>query len=116
MRKYFITVIVLFSAATLYLVIRKNYLEFNSTVSIKNTRWEKVHIQVRKGYSPDPLRNKLIFDKDLALGESHTFKVDNGDDIIYRRDKDPDHADGKHYTNWIYANCYNASYRMVDDP
>jgi len=116
MRKYFFTLTILISTLTLYFVIRKNYLEFNSTISIKNIHWQKVHIQVRKGFNPDPFKNKLIFDQYLGIGQSRTFTIDNGDDILYRRDTDPDHADGIHFTGWQYAGDDEASVCTLDKP
>jgi len=116
MKKYFTVIMALAIVATLYFVIHRNYIQFNSTVSIKNTRWQKVHVQVRKGYNPDPNHDRLIFDQYLTMGQSRTFSVDNGDDILYRRDVDPNNADGKHFTNWTYANCDDSSACTVNDP
>jgi hypothetical protein len=116
MNKYFITAMALTIIATLYLVIYKNYVQFNSTVSIKNTHWKKVHIQIHKGYHTGPDNNKLIFDQYLIMGQSRTFTVNDGDDILYRRDKDPDHPDGKSFTNWAYANCDDSFGCTVDNP
>lgn len=116
MKKYLILIIALTVAGSLYFVIHRNFTQFNSTVSIKNTRWQKVHVQVRKGYNPDPYHNKLIFDQYLTMGQSRTFTVNNGDDILYRRDNDPDHGDGIHFTKWAYANCDDSSTCIVDNP
>src|ERR1700761_4305541 len=101
--------IVLFVAcmAATYFMVYKTCLEFNSIVSIKNNRWQVVRVQVRKGFNPDPLKDKLIFDQLLVQGQSRTFTVDNGDDILYRRDQDPNHPDGVHFTRWTYADCGN---------
>ncbi len=115
-KKYFNGMMFLTFMATLYLVIHKNYIQFNSTVSIKNTRWQKVHLQVCKGYNPDPSNNRVIFDQYLTIGQSRAFTVDNGDDILYRRDIDPNHPDGVHFTNWAYANSDNSSGNSVNNP
>lgn len=117
MNKYFITAMALTIVATLYLVVHRNYAQFNSTVSIKNTRWKKVRIQICKGYrTGTPPKDKLIFDQFLAKGQSRTFTVDNGDNILYRRDKDPDHADGVSFTSWTYADCDDSLMCTVDNP
>ncbi|MBS1525115.1 MAG: hypothetical protein JST19_05665 [Bacteroidetes bacterium] len=100
----------------LYFIVRKSYLEYNSSISIRNMRWHRVHVQVRKGFNPDPGHNKLVFDQYLALGQSRTFTIDDGDDIMYRRDVDPDHPDGVHFTNWAYADCAGSSACSVDNP
>jgi len=102
--------------ATLYLVFHRNYIQSNSTVSIKNTRWKKVHIQVCKGYRSDPSDHKLIFDQYLTRGQSRTFTVDGADNILYRRDKDPNHADGASFTSWTDADCDDSSMCTVDNP
>ncbi|HVV54757.1 MAG TPA: hypothetical protein VHC47_05515 [Mucilaginibacter sp.] len=99
----------------LYFTIRKNYLAYNSIVYISNTRWHKVRVQVRKGFNPDPLHDKLIFDQYLMMGQSRTFTVDNGDDILYRRDENPDHPDGIHFTKWVYVDCDGSSTCTLDN-
>ncbi|MGZ3751603.1 MAG: hypothetical protein ACXVAU_10035 [Mucilaginibacter sp.] len=116
MKSYFTAVMVITTAASLFLAIHKNLIHFNSTVSIKNNHWEKLHIQVRKGYSPNPDNDKLIFDQSITMGHSHAFIIDNGDDILYRRDRDPSHPDGIHFTNWTYANCDDSAVCKVDNP
>lgn len=115
MKKYIIAIAAVTVIATLFMTIRRNYIQFNSTVSIKNTHWQKVHVQVRKGYSSDPNSNKLIFDQYLTMGQSRAFTID-GDDLLYRRDKDPDHPDGIHFTKWEYANCDNSFSCTIDNP
>jgi hypothetical protein len=116
MKRYFTLIMTITILATLYLVIHRNYIQFNSIVSIKNTRWQKVRVQVRKGYNPDPYHDKLIFDQYLTMGQSRTFTVDNGDDILYRRDSNPRQPDGVHFTSWTYANCANSSGCIVEGP
>ena len=101
---------------TLYVVIHRNHLLSNLTVSIKNSRWQKVHLQVRKGYNPDPANDEVIFDQYLTIGESRVFTAGNGDDILYRRDLDPNHPDGKHFTDWIYASNDSSAASMVNNP
>src|SRR5437588_3708278 len=101
MSKYLTALIVLILMATLFFIIHKNFGSHNPVVSIINTRWPKIHIQVREGDNPNPLSNKLIFDQYLTKGQSRSFAVDNGDNIIYRRDRDPNHADSVNFTNWI---------------
>ena len=116
MKKYFTLVMALTFMVTLYLLIYRNYIKYKSTVCIKNTHWQKMHVQVRTGYNSDPFHNRLVFDQYLTLGQSRTFSVDNGDDIMYRRDTDPNHGDGSHFTVWTYANCDNTSTCTVDNP
>ena len=116
MRKYLTVLMVLFLIAVLFFILRKNFTQYNPIVSIINTRWEKIHIQVREGENPNPLSNKLIFDQCLTRGQSRSFTVDNGDNIIYRRDRDPNHADSIHFTNWIVAKCDNSSTFILNNP
>ena len=116
MKKYLIATTILTIMVTLFLVIHRNVIQYNSIVSIKNTHWKKVHVQVRKGYNPDPSHDKLIFDQYISMGQSRTFTVDNGDDILYRRDSDPNRPDGIHFTSWTYANCDDTSTCTVDNP
>lgn len=116
MKKYFTALLVIICIVVSIFAVRKNFMQFNSIVSIRNSQWEKVHIQVRKGYSDDPVNDHLIFDQFLDKGQSRSFTVDNGDDIVYRRDLDPDHPDGKHFTKWTYANYDGSSICSVDNP
>jgi len=116
MRKYFTTLIVIGCIIASIFAIRRNFMQFNSIVSIRNSQWEKVHIQVRKGFSDDPSRDQLIFDQFLDKGQSRSFSVDNGDDIVYRRDLNPNHPDGKHFTEWSYANNDGSTICSVDTP
>jgi len=116
MKKYFTAFMVIISIAAMVFVLRKNNLRHNSLVSITNTRWQKVHIQVRAGYNPDPSHNKLIFDQYLVKGQSRTFSVGHGNDIVYRRDQDPNHADSVHFTSWTYAKFDDSSACMIDNP
>ncbi len=116
MRKYFTLLIALFLIVALFFILRKNFSQYNPIVSIINTKWQKIHIQVREGDSPNPLSNKLIFDQCLTRGQSRAFTVDNGDDIIYRRDSDPNHADSVHFTKWIVAKCDNSSTFILNNP
>jgi len=116
MKKYLAVTMVLFLIAALFFILRKNFMQYNPIVSIVNTRWQKIHIQVREGENPNPLNNKLIFDQCLTKGQSRSFMVDNGDNIIYRRDRDPNHADSIHFTNWIVAKCDNSSTFILNNP
>ncbi len=116
MKRYFTLTMVVSLAVAIFFVFRKNFRQYNSVVSVRNTRWQKVHIQVREGDNPDPVHNKLIFDQYLTWGQSRTFMIDNGNDIIYRRDRDPNHADSVHFTGWIYAKCDNSSTFILDNP
>ena len=116
MKKYIAIMLVIAAVIALIFILHKNYIHLNSTVSIRNTRWQKVHIQVRKGYKPNPLNDKLIFDQSLTMGQSRTFTIDNNDEIVYRRDMDPNHPDGVHFTSWTYANCDDSSVCTVDNP
>jgi hypothetical protein len=116
LRRSFSVLAPFFAIAALSFVIKRSYMQFNAIVSIHNTQWQKVHVQVRKGYDPDPAKDKLIFDQYLVLGQSRTFTVNNGDDIVYRRDAYPDHADGKHFTRWTYANCNDSQNCVINNP
>ena len=91
-------------------------MQYNSIVSIVNTRWQKVRVQVREGNNPNPLHSRLVFDQYLTKGQSRTFTVSNGDGIIYRRDRDPNHADSVHFTNWIVAKSDNSSTFILNNP
>jgi hypothetical protein len=102
--------------AVLLFVLRNNYVHHNSIVSIRNTRWPRVHIQVREEYSSHPLSNKLIFDQYLVLGQLRSFSVDKGANITYRRDFDPNHADGLHFTDWLRANWQDSYTCTVNNP
>ncbi|HZX59813.1 MAG TPA: hypothetical protein VFE54_13845 [Mucilaginibacter sp.] len=116
MKKYLAILIVLFLIVALFFILHKNFMQYNPIVSVVNTRWQKIHIQVRAGDKPNPLSNKLIFDQCLTRGQSRSFTVDNGDNIIYRRDRDPNHADSVHFTNWIVAKCDNSSTFILNNP
>jgi len=116
MKRYLTTLLAIAIIITLILIIRRSYIQYNSIVSIRNSRWERVRIQVRKGFAPDPANDKLIFDQFLTKGQARAFTIDNGDDIVYRRDLDPNHADGIHFTPWTYANCDGSSTCTVYDP
>ena len=99
-----------------FFIFRKNFMQYNPVVSITNTKWQKIRIQVRAGDSPNPLSNKLIFDQYLTKGQTRIFTVGNGDNIVYRRDSDPNHADSVHFTNWIVAKCDNSSTFILNNP
>ncbi len=116
MKKYLAVIMVLFLIAAFFFILHKNFMQYNPIVSIVNTRWQKIHVQVREGENPNPLNNKLIFDQCLTKGQSRSFMVDNGDNIIYRRDRDPNHADSVHFTNWIVAKCDNSSTFILNNP
>jgi hypothetical protein len=116
LRKYLTTLLVIVVIVSLAFLFFSNYLQFNSTVSITNTRWQKVHIQVKDGQSSGTGVDHIIFDQYLIEGQSRTFTVSNGDDILYRRDRDPDHADGVHFTEWTSANCDESSVCIVNNP
>lgn len=116
LKRFFLVLMAFLAIAALSFVIKRSYIQFNAIVSIRNTQWQRVHVQVRKGYKQDPENDKLIFDQDLALGQSRTFTVTNGDDIVYRRDADPAHADGKHFTRWSYANCGDSRNCVINNP
>lgn len=99
-------------AAVLFYVVKRNYTGYHSLVSVHNTRWGKVHIQVRMAGNPQ----KVVFDGYLYKGQSKAFTMNSGDDILYRRDEDPDHADGIHFTGWKAANCANSSACDINNP
>lgn len=112
MRKYITVFMAVALAAALFYLIKKNYTGYKSLVSIRNTRWQKVHIQVRTDTSPDA----PIFDEYLNRGQSRAFTMNEGDNIIYRRDLDPNHPDGVHFTKWTYANCGDSSACTINNP
>lgn len=116
MKKYLTTLLVISCMVASMFAIRKNFMQSNSIISIRNSQWMKVHIQVRKGYSDNPNHDHLIFDQFLDKGQSRAFTVANGDDIVYRRDLDPNHPDGRHFTKWTYANYDNSSICSIDNP
>jgi hypothetical protein len=99
-------------AAVLFYLAKKNYTGYNSLVSIRNTRWQKVRIQVRAKNNP----GRPIFDEYLNNGQSKAFTINNGENIFYRRDLDPDHPDGIHFTKWTFANCGDSSACTINNP
>lgn len=112
MRRYFTVFMAIALAAALIYLVKKNYTGYNSLISIRNTRWQKVHIQVWTANNP----GKPIFDEYLDKGQSRAFTITNEDNIIYRRDMDPNHPDGIHFTNWMYANCGDSSACTINNP
>ena len=112
MRKYITAFMAIALAATLFYLIKKNYTGYNSLVSIHNTRWQKVHIQVRMDDNP----GKPIFDEYLNKGQSRAFTMNDGGNIIFRRDLDPKHPDGVHFPKWMYANCGDSSACTINNP
>ena len=116
MKKYSAMVFLVAMVVSVIFIVRRNYMQFNSIVSVSNSRWANVHIQICKAGNGDPATDKLIFDQSLSKGQSRTFTINNGDDIVYRRDLDPNHPDGKHFTNWTYANYDGSSVCSIDDP
>lgn len=115
-RKYFTTIFVTGIIALLLFVLYSNYMQFHSTVSITNSRWQKVHVQVKKAFRSGAARSDIIFDQYLVKGQSRSFTVDESDDILYRRDLNPDHADGIHFTNWTHANNDGSAACTIKDP
>ena len=112
MRKYITVFMAVALAAALFYLIKKNYTGYNSLVSIRNTRWRKVHIQVRADEHP----GTPIFDEYLEKGQSRAFTMNDGENVIYRRDLDPDHPDGVHFTKWAYANCGDSAACTINNP
>jgi hypothetical protein len=112
MRRYFTAFMAIALAAALFYLVKKNYTGYNSLLSVRNTRWQKVHIQVRAENGP----GKPIFDEYLDKGQSRAFTITNEDNIIYRRDLDPNHPDGTHFTNWVYVNCGDSSACTINNP
>ncbi|HWD89605.1 MAG TPA: hypothetical protein VG367_15845 [Mucilaginibacter sp.] len=105
MRKYFTAFMAIALVAVLFYIVKRNYTGYNALVSIHNARWQKVHVQVRI----DDNSRKLVFDEYLYKGQSKAFTKSEGNDIVYRRDLDPDRPDGVHFTNWTPANCGDSS-------
>lgn len=114
MKNYLIAILGLILIVSLFIAVRRGIIQYNSIVSIKNTQWQKVHVQVRKRSSNDAVSGKLIFDRSLTIGQSRTFTVENGDDILFRRDDDPNNADGIHFTNWTNADCDDSAGCIID--
>ena len=112
MRRYFTAFMAIALATALFYLVKKNYTGYKSLVSIRNTRWQKVHIQVRTGSDPA----KPIIDEYLDKGQSRAFTINNEADIIYRRDLDPNHPDGVHFTKWAYANCGDSAACIINNP
>lgn len=115
-RKYLTTIFVTGIFAVLVFVLYRNYMPLNSTVSISNSRWQKVHIQVKKTSATIPESAGIIFDQYLVKGQSRSFTVNNSDNILYRRDLDPDHPDGVHFTDWTSANNDGWAVCTIKDP
>ena len=116
MKKYFIALLSLAVVVALLLILRSYYMRYNSVVSIKNTKWERVHVQVREDNGSGSAGNKLIFDQYLVKGQSRSFSVNKGNNIAYRRDLDPNHPDGLHFTAWAHANWEDSYTCTVDNP
>ncbi|MFI5160960.1 MAG: hypothetical protein ACHQHN_06760 [Sphingobacteriales bacterium] len=116
MKKYLAIVMMIGLASVVFFIFQKNHMQYSAVVSIKNTRWQRVRIQVREGENLDSLNSKLIFDQYLSKGQSRSFTIDNRNNIIYRRDRDPNNADNLHFTKWIVAKCDNSSTFILNNP
>ena len=112
MRKYFTVFMAVALALALFYIIKRNYTGYSSLVSIHNSRWHKVHIQVRMADNP----RIFVFDEYLYKGQSRAFTMNGGGDIVYRRDLDPNHADGIHFTQWMPANCGDSPACDINNP
>lgn len=111
MRKYFTAFMAVALAAALFYIVKRNYTGYHSLVSIHNTHWQKVRVQVRMAAN----FQKIVFDEYLFQGQSKAFTTNSGD-ILYRRDLDPNHPDGVHFTRWAPANCGDSSACMINNP
>jgi hypothetical protein len=112
MRKYITAFMAIALAAALFYLVKKNYTGYNSLVFIRNMRWQKVRIQIRTDDDPA----KPVFDEYLNKGQSRAFTMHDGDNIIFRRDLDPNHPDGVHFTEWRRANCGDSAACTINDP
>lgn len=115
MKRYFLFMMFFSATVGLFGVLTKKFSGLSSNITLTNKYWEKIHVQVRSGYEPDPAKNKLIVDRYLSKGESVTFSESGPENVNYRRDVDPDNADGKHFTEWTYANCPDSNC-IIDNP
>src|SRR6202012_3167162 len=91
-RKHYTLLMVPALIIAFFFIVRNNFTHINSFISITNTRWQKVHIQIRE--ASDQNSDKLIFDQYLVKGQTRAFSIDNANNILYRRDLNPNHADG----------------------
>lgn len=112
MRKYFTAFMAVALAAALFYLVKRNYTGYHSLVSIHNTHWQKVHVQVRMAGNSQ----RIVFDEYLFQGQSKAFTMSSGDNILYRRDLDPNHPDGVHFTGWSPANCGDSSACAINNP
>jgi hypothetical protein len=113
-RKHYTLLMVPALIIAFFFIVRNNFTHINSFISITNTRWQKVHIQIRE--ASDQNSDKLIFDQYLVKGQTRAFSIDNANNILYRRDLNPNHADGVHFTSWIPAKSGDSSLFKVDNP
>ena len=68
-----------------------------STVTITNTQWDTLTLQVRQGDKQDADANPQVCNELLARGQSKTFNFMLF--LFYRRDGNPDVPNGK-FTSW----------------
>jgi hypothetical protein len=80
-----------------------------ATVSITNTYWNSINLQVRTGNNPNPENNPIVYNNPLARGQTvpFTFPVF----LFYRRDANPDYPNGT-FTGW--TQCFTNE--NIDNP
>ena len=70
-----------------------------STVTITNTQWNQLNVQVRTGNNPIAENNTTVaHDGPMTPFQPYSFTFDVL--LFYRRDKNPDAPDGT-YSKWI---------------
>lgn len=112
MRKYFTAFTAIALIAVLFYIVERNYTGYSALVSIYNTRWQKVHVQVQTADNSP----KMLFDEYLYKGQSKAFTMSGDGGIVYRRDLDPDRPDGIHFTGWTPAKCGDSSACTINNP
>jgi hypothetical protein len=105
MKKYFILMMAFSALLAVCGFFLKDVPAIKSNVSFVNRSWHSIHLQVRIGQNADASQDRLVFDKFLLRGQKLTLKATEPQILLYRRDANPDHADGRHFTEWTAANC-----------
>jgi hypothetical protein len=70
----------------------------DNSVTITNSQWNTLHLQVRSGNTQNPDQNaQTLYDGNLLRGQSQTFSFPIF--LWYRRDTNPDYPNGQ-FTGW----------------
>ena len=102
-----IAAVVLIAAAiatTVFSSFRAPKMASNSTVTIVNSPWDNMKLQVRIGCNSVPENNPLVFDGNLSKNQqvSYTFPCM----LYYRREANPFAHDGR-WTGWVQ--CFSSN-------